>query len=198
LPRNPAKDRIAFLKELYEKSGGNEYKWFDFRALGKDIGLDEDTAFNVANYLSNEGLLKWQALGGILGITHLGIKLSEERKSRWNRLKLNRRASWLTLVAASWVVTTILDRGTPLLINAIVAVISAASSTQVSAIPAWEYQLIAFIIAIPILYISYGTVLGGPQGKTTRFNKLAFIWGFSLAFLGIFVLGFLANTLFGH
>jgi hypothetical protein len=74
------KDRQAFLELLYDMAGANEFKWFDFRVLGKQLGLDEQTAFNVSNYLAQEHLVKWQAIGGILGITHGGIKSVENSR----------------------------------------------------------------------------------------------------------------------
>jgi hypothetical protein len=195
LSRNPAKDRSAFLKLLYEKSAGNQYKWFDFRELGKELELDEDTAFKVADYLAHEGLLKWQALGGILGITHFGIKQSEERKSFLRRWKFSQAVPWLILAVASWGIGQILDRGVPVLANSLANVAATASTNAAVPIPLWEYRTVSFLVATPILYFGFNSLF---RKKLLQADKSSLLYAALFSAFGIFVLPTFFNNLLGR
>ncbi len=70
--------RFEFLKRLYELSKGDMYFEGDMFIVGQELGLDKPTTFTVTDYLSDEGLLKYTALGGLIGITHAGIKEVEK------------------------------------------------------------------------------------------------------------------------
>lgn len=70
--------RFQFLKALYEFSGGDKFKWLSMWDLGASLGFDRQNTKLTAEYLKSENLLKYQALGGIIGITHHGIKEVED------------------------------------------------------------------------------------------------------------------------
>ncbi len=75
-------DRFFFLKTLWEASGGDIMAWFNIDDIGKELGFSEDYTMKIFNYLSSEGLIEPHALGGIIGITHYGIKEIEKALSR--------------------------------------------------------------------------------------------------------------------
>lgn len=70
--------RFAFLRDVYDKAAGNRMARMRMQEVAADLGLDEDEAFSVAQYLVDEGLLEWAAMGGLMAITHWGIKEIEE------------------------------------------------------------------------------------------------------------------------
>lgn len=65
--------RAAFMRRLYEMTDGNRSRRVDYRQFGEAFGWPEIEAFAVAQYLVDEGLADWKALGGLLGITHAGV-----------------------------------------------------------------------------------------------------------------------------
>jgi hypothetical protein len=48
------------------------------RKVGATYGFDEETVAKITQYLVDEGLVKFQALRGLIGITHQGIVELEE------------------------------------------------------------------------------------------------------------------------
>jgi hypothetical protein len=46
--------------------------------VGEKYGFDRDTTIKITHYLQGEGLLKFQALGGLIGIAH---RVSEVEKA---------------------------------------------------------------------------------------------------------------------
>ncbi|MBB6482724.1 hypothetical protein [Spirochaeta isovalerica] len=66
--------RYKFLNELYNATGGSKNELISAIELGKKIGLENNLSHDVAQYLSDEGLLEFAALGGIIRITHGGIQ----------------------------------------------------------------------------------------------------------------------------
>lgn len=73
------KERFLLLHKLYEETGGvADHHLVDIRELGKQIGIDPDTALDTFEYLKGEGLTKWMALGGLGTITHWGVKEVED------------------------------------------------------------------------------------------------------------------------
>ncbi len=218
-PLKAQKDRHDFLELLYEMSGGNEFKWFNFRELGKQLGMDEQSAFNVSNYLAHEGLVKWQALGGILGITHRGIKAVEVSKlatqpslsapqsqpqakpqpsevalkpSVWTRLRVNQFAPWLGGAIALWVVEHVLDVIAPVVTNGFITALTAASTAT---IPLWEYRLVTFLYAIPLVYFAFNVVL---YHKLWRKNRQTLLISVALSFLGTFGVAGFIDTFLGR
>lgn len=75
-------DRFLFLKALYEASGGDEFKMLNMFNIGAALGFDREYAANIFDYLKGEGLAIPQALGGIIGITHDGIRTFENALSQ--------------------------------------------------------------------------------------------------------------------
>lgn len=78
-------NRLRFVKLLYEKSGGDEFNWVSMWDLGKELGFDSGTTQRITQYLNGEHLLKHQALGGTIGITHWGVKEMEQALSDPNK-----------------------------------------------------------------------------------------------------------------
>ena len=74
-------DRLKFLNALYELSGADEHKYFSMWEIGKSLKLDRDQTSRITQYLYGEGMMEYRALGGIIGITHYGIREVEEAKS---------------------------------------------------------------------------------------------------------------------
>lgn len=73
------RNRFALLRRLYEITDGVPGRHsIDIRSVGRDIGLDEETALNTFQYLNDEGLTQWMALGGFGTIAHWGVKEVED------------------------------------------------------------------------------------------------------------------------
>lgn len=75
-------NRFRFVKLLYEKSGGDELRWSNMWDLGTELGLDKETTQRITHYLHGEHLLEFKALGGLIGLTHYGIKEMEQALSQ--------------------------------------------------------------------------------------------------------------------
>jgi len=67
-----------FLRALYEETGGDEQALVNMLDIGNKIGVDQETARVTSDYLSNEGLIEAVLLGGIIKISHLGVKEYED------------------------------------------------------------------------------------------------------------------------
>jgi hypothetical protein len=65
--------RFHFLSLLYKLTGGKEFKFLDYKVVGTQLGLDERASFKIAQYLAEEGLLRFRSESGLLTITHGGI-----------------------------------------------------------------------------------------------------------------------------
>lgn len=73
------KNRFMLLHKLYDVTGGvAERKIIDIAALGVELGMSKDLAFDTFEYLKGEGLVKWMTLGGGGAITHWGLKEVED------------------------------------------------------------------------------------------------------------------------
>ena len=71
------KKRLQYMHAVYELSGGNEHILLNMWEIGEKLGFGghgSDLTDKIVQYLHGEGLIKFQALGGIFGITHRGIK----------------------------------------------------------------------------------------------------------------------------
>jgi hypothetical protein len=71
-------DRFRFLKSLYEACGGDEYSFISKFAIGESLGFDRGYTSNIAQYLKGESLIEFRALGGIISISHNGIREVED------------------------------------------------------------------------------------------------------------------------
>ena len=72
------KNRFLFLNYLYELSNGNTGAMFDMMEVGKELKLNSDETNRIVDYLIGEHLIEFRALGGIIGLTHWGIKEVEQ------------------------------------------------------------------------------------------------------------------------
>ena len=73
------KNRFVLLRELYDITDGlaNSHS-INIRQVGKEVGMDENLALDTFEYLKDEGLAQWMALGGYGTITHWGVKEVED------------------------------------------------------------------------------------------------------------------------
>lgn len=70
-------DRDAFMKKAYQLVDGDDMTMFNFRDVATALSWDEDRSLVAADYLVEEGYVKWYTMGGNLVLTHEGIKLVE-------------------------------------------------------------------------------------------------------------------------
>jgi hypothetical protein len=72
------RQRFQFMEAVYQATQGDRFKFTDLNAIAPAIGLSHEEADSVAQYLVDERLLKWQAFGGVIGITHEGVNEVEQ------------------------------------------------------------------------------------------------------------------------
>jgi hypothetical protein len=70
--------RFKYLKHLYDVVDGKQGTLVNMFEVGKELGFDEHTTDGLTDFLRGEGLIKFWAMGGTIGITHLGIKQVEQ------------------------------------------------------------------------------------------------------------------------
>ncbi len=66
--------REIFLKELYNRAGGNFEIVISMYEIGKDLGIKEDESAELGQELFIEGLAEMKTLSGGMGITGKGIE----------------------------------------------------------------------------------------------------------------------------
>jgi len=71
--------RFLLLKRLYEKTGGSIRETINFNDIAKEEGISEDDIDDFLYYLSDEGFIEPEAIGGWVSITGRGIQEIEER-----------------------------------------------------------------------------------------------------------------------
>ena len=76
------RQRFAFLKELYDRSGDGTLSDFPAKDIGQKLGFDKKLTENIHWYLKEEGLLEYLAMGPQVAITHAGIKEIEGAATR--------------------------------------------------------------------------------------------------------------------
>lgn len=69
--------RFGFLCAVYDETDGTTERMVQMNEIGAKVGFDDLTEKNVT-YLIGEGLLKWAAMGGLIELTHWGLKEVEE------------------------------------------------------------------------------------------------------------------------
>jgi hypothetical protein len=69
--------RAAFLRRLYEVSGGDTRGRIQMAEIGDELGLDRDETERIVDYLHDRGLAAWRAFGGMIGITPAGVDAAE-------------------------------------------------------------------------------------------------------------------------
>jgi len=72
------RQRFSFLSKIYNDSNGDLNGIFDYNEVGVELSIDPFKAENIVDYLVNEGLLKRFGIGGLIGLTHLGLKEIEQ------------------------------------------------------------------------------------------------------------------------
>jgi hypothetical protein len=70
--------RFKMQKKIYDITGGDEDKFVEMWKIGEELGFDRATTEQTTQYLAAEGLIAFLGLGGIIGITHYGIKQMEQ------------------------------------------------------------------------------------------------------------------------
>jgi len=65
--------RLAFTRAVYKATEANEHAFVNMFEIGESLELDHATTQRVMQYLNGEGILRYVALGGTIGITHAGI-----------------------------------------------------------------------------------------------------------------------------
>jgi hypothetical protein len=71
--------RWDFLRRLYDATDATpKLKSENFRVIGEAMGLDEEGATNVAQWLVDRGFAEWHAMGGWISITALGVDQVED------------------------------------------------------------------------------------------------------------------------
>lgn len=78
MTREIVKQRLEFLKKVYDETDGDENKFVNMFDIGEELGFDRELSIKIYQYLKGEGLLKPFTLGGGIGITHAGIVKVEE------------------------------------------------------------------------------------------------------------------------
>lgn len=71
-------DRLRLLLALYEAVDADTMQRVNYKTLAAEIALDGEDARRAAQYLVDEGLAKWAAMGGSMAIEHWGIKEAED------------------------------------------------------------------------------------------------------------------------
>ena len=77
-PDKLEKKGFDFLKKLYELSGGTDIKFLNVWEIGEQLCLDRELTISITRYLEGEALIQFKAIGGIISITHHGIKKVEK------------------------------------------------------------------------------------------------------------------------
>jgi len=73
--------RFLFLKAVYQATEADEHKLVNMWQVGDELGLERDETARIVQYLTGETLLEHKALGGIIAITHHGIREVEDALS---------------------------------------------------------------------------------------------------------------------
>jgi hypothetical protein len=70
--------RFAYLRAVYDETDGTADRMVQMNEIGGTLGLDDELTDKIVNYLIGENLLEWAALGGLIELTHWGLKEVEE------------------------------------------------------------------------------------------------------------------------
>jgi hypothetical protein len=74
------RQRFQFMEVVYNNTQGDPFQMTGLNAVAPAIGLSEEEAGKVGEYLSDEDLIKW-TLGGGISITHRGVVEYEQALS---------------------------------------------------------------------------------------------------------------------
>jgi hypothetical protein len=70
--------RFAFLRAVYDETGGTTDRMVQMNEIGGKLGFGEELTDKIVSYLIGENLLEWAAMGGLIELTHWGLKEVEE------------------------------------------------------------------------------------------------------------------------
>ncbi|MGH3008398.1 MAG: hypothetical protein ACRDLM_03195 [Gaiellaceae bacterium] len=70
--------RFAFLRAVYDETDGTTDRMVQMNEIGAKLSFDEELTDKVVSYLIGENLLEWAAMGGLIELTHWGLKEVEE------------------------------------------------------------------------------------------------------------------------
>lgn len=73
--------RFLFMETLYQYTQGDRHKFTDLDAIAASLGLTRDHVIPAANYLEDEGLIKFMSDQGHIALTHAGVKEVEQALS---------------------------------------------------------------------------------------------------------------------
>jgi hypothetical protein len=76
------RQRFEFMEAVYNATQGDRFRFTELGVIAPTIGLSEQEADQIAQYLVDEGLLGWAAFGGVIEITHRGIKEVEQARTQ--------------------------------------------------------------------------------------------------------------------
>lgn len=74
--------RFKLLEALYKESGGSESEMFNIHEIGESLGFSSQLNRVTYEYLNGEGLITFKAIGGIVALTHYGIREFESALER--------------------------------------------------------------------------------------------------------------------
>jgi len=66
------------MKAVVDSTQGDRFNFTSLDAIAPAIGVSKEEAGSIAQYLVDQGLIEWAAFGGIIAITHLGIREMEQ------------------------------------------------------------------------------------------------------------------------
>jgi hypothetical protein len=72
--------RLRFLETVYDTTHGDRFQDTNVALIAPAVGLSAEAADHIAQYLVDEGLLAWLAFGGVISITHAGVKEVEQAR----------------------------------------------------------------------------------------------------------------------
>ncbi len=76
--RQKKKNRFLFLNKVYNEADGSLNAVFDGHEIGEELNFDFNLTSDLIDYLINEGLIEFYGLGGVIRLTHNGIKEIEQ------------------------------------------------------------------------------------------------------------------------
>jgi hypothetical protein len=72
--------RAKYLNALYDAADGNTRSHHNDSEIWGSLVVDDQAMDPIVHYLSEEGLLEYVALGGVLSITHAGVREVEQSR----------------------------------------------------------------------------------------------------------------------
>lgn len=72
--------RFTFLNRVYEMTDGDRFQRVDMRQIGSALGFGNDETKQIVYYLIDERLLEFAAAGGLIQLSHRGLKEIERAR----------------------------------------------------------------------------------------------------------------------